>query len=103
MTLMDSKTGVRDRLDEAVGGVGGAAGRKTDGMQDTVVMIETISTILSTEPRKGLTSWASCFFLQSVGFTTLYKGELTAPPNGFARLASAVAPTRPRSVNHMSE
>jgi hypothetical protein len=57
---MDSKTGVRDRLEEAVGGVGGAAGRKMEGMQDTVVMMETIKTILSTEPRKGLTSWASC-------------------------------------------
>jgi hypothetical protein len=57
---MDSKTGVLDRLDEAVGGVGGAAGRKMEGMQDTVVMMETIRTILSTEPRKGLISWASC-------------------------------------------
>ena len=28
---------------------------------------------------------------------------LTAPPNGFAKLANAVAPTRPRSVNHISE
>lgn len=57
---MDSKTGVLDRLDEAVGGVGGAAGRKTEGMQDTVVIMETIRTILSIDPRKGLISWASC-------------------------------------------
>lgn len=27
---------------------------------------------------------------------------LTAPPKGFAREASAVAPTLPRSVNHIS-
>ena len=57
---MDSKTGVRDRPEEAVGGVGGAAGMKMEGMQDTVVMMETIKTILSTEPRKGLISCASC-------------------------------------------
>ena len=57
---MDSKTGVRDRLEEAVGGVGGVAGRKMEGMQDTVVMMETIRTILSIDPRKGLISWASC-------------------------------------------
>jgi hypothetical protein len=28
--------------------------------------------------------------------------KLTAPPNGFAKLANAVAPTRPPSVNHIS-
>lgn len=61
MTLIDSKTGVFDRLEDAVGGVGGMAGRKMDGMQDTVAIIEIIKTILSTEPRKGLMSWASCF------------------------------------------
>ena len=59
MTLIDSKTGVRDRLDEAVGGVGGAAGMRKEGRQETVVMIETIRTILSMEPRKGLMSCAS--------------------------------------------
>ena len=53
---MDSKTGVRDRLDEAVGGVGGAAGRKMDGMQEMVVTMATMRTILSTEPRNGFTS-----------------------------------------------
>ena len=61
MTLIDSKTGVFDRLEDAVGGVGGAAGRKKEGMQDTVVIIETTRTILSMGPRKGLMSWASCF------------------------------------------
>lgn len=68
MTFIDSKTGILDRLDEAVGGVGGAAGRKMDGMQDTVVMIATIKTIVSTEPRKGLTSWASWFCQCSSGW-----------------------------------
>lgn len=59
MTFMDSKTGVRDRLEDAVGGVGGAAGKKGDGMHAAVAMMETTRTILSTEPRKGLISWAS--------------------------------------------
>jgi hypothetical protein len=36
-------------------------------------------------------------------FISNLRDALTAPPNGFAKLAKAVAPTRPRSVNHISE
>lgn len=60
MTFMECRTGVRERFEEAVGGVGGAAGRKMDGMHEAVAMMATIRTILSTEPRKGLMSCASC-------------------------------------------
>jgi N-acetylglutamate synthase/N-acetylornithine aminotransferase len=83
--------------------VGGAEGRKREGMQDTVAMMEMTRTIRGMEPRKGLISCASC--VSSAPFTEIRRGcqALTAPPNGFARLARAVAATRPRSVNHISE
>lgn len=42
--------------EDADGGVGGAAGRKTDGIQATVAMIETYKTMLGTDPRSGLMS-----------------------------------------------
>ena len=45
MTLIEAKTPVLDRLEDAVGGVGGAEGRKSEGMQDTVAMMETTRTI----------------------------------------------------------
>jgi hypothetical protein len=104
---MDLKTGVLERLEEAVGGVGGAEGRKIEGRHDTLVIIATMRTILSMEPRNGLMSCAS-WVRQFRSLTcrvemVVWGGELTAPPNGFANEASAVAPTRPRSVNHMSE
>jgi hypothetical protein len=70
MTLMEANTPVLDRLEDADGGVGGAEGRKMDGMQDTVAMMETMRTILSTEPRKGLISCASLF--RSASFSGIY-------------------------------
>lgn len=51
--------GVLERLEDAVGGVGGAAGMKREGIQATVEMMETMRTMLGTEPREGLTSWAT--------------------------------------------
>ena len=57
---MEANTPVLERLEDAVGGVGGDEGRKREGMHDTVAMMETIRTILSTEPRNGLISCANC-------------------------------------------
>lgn len=79
-----ASTAVLESPDDAVGGVGGAAGMKREGIHATVAMMLTISTVDRTDPSNGLISCAN------------------APPSGFARLANAVAPTRPPSVNHMS-
>lgn len=56
--------GVFERVDEAVGGVGGADGMKRVGMLATVVIMEIIRTVLGTEPRKGFMRDASCVFGQ---------------------------------------
>jgi hypothetical protein len=59
MWRIEAKTGVFDRLEDAVGGVGGAAGMKMDGRHAAVAMMETMRTMLGIEPRKGLMSCAS--------------------------------------------
>jgi hypothetical protein len=45
--------------EEADGGDGGDAGMKKEGMQAAVAMMDTISTVVGTEPRKGLIRDAS--------------------------------------------
>jgi hypothetical protein len=102
MWRTDANTGVLDSPDDAVGGVGGAAGIKSDGMHATVDMTDMMRTMFGMEPRKGLMSCASCSSLASSSSNRCMKGRPTAPPNGFAKLANAVAPTLPPSVNHIS-
>ena len=76
-------------VEEAATGVGGLAGIKNAGMAATEEIMATYSVMGATSDgtvaRKGLINWPR------------------APPNGFARLASAVADTRPRVVNQRSE
>jgi hypothetical protein len=48
-----------ERPEEAVGGVGGAAGMKMEGMHAAVAIREMMRTVEGMEPRKGLISWAS--------------------------------------------
>ena len=70
-------------------GVGGRAGMKKEGIVTAEEMRAMYSVIFGIWPgsvaRKGSISWPR------------------APPNGFARLASAVAETRPAGVNQRSE
>ena len=96
-----ASTGVLLRPEEAVGGVGGAAGMKSEGMHAAVEMMDTMSTTEGTEPRKGFMSCASWITVLALVYQN-NKSKLTAPPNGFAKLANAVAPTLPPSVNHIS-
>lgn len=59
MCLMLFAIGILERLEEAVGGVGGDAGMKSEGIQATVAMMEMTRTMVGTSPRTGLMSWAS--------------------------------------------
>jgi hypothetical protein len=59
MWRKEASTGVFDSPDEAVGGVGGAAGMKSDGIHATVAIIEMMSTMFGMEPKEGLISCAS--------------------------------------------
>lgn len=115
MKRRDWRIGVLVTVYEADGGVGGAAGIKSEGMQAADAMMETIRTVVGTELKNGFMSDASwltwlatlflVFCLDRKKKTRDRIGEgrkLTAPPRGFAILASAVAPVRPLSVNHMS-
>jgi hypothetical protein len=53
-------TGVLEMAEDADGGEGGEPGMNKDGMQAPVAMMDTINTVLGTEPRKGLIRDASC-------------------------------------------
>lgn len=55
-----ANTGVFDTPDDAVGGVGGAVGMKSEGMHATVATMDTMRTTLGTDPRRGLISCANC-------------------------------------------
>lgn len=59
MCLIEAKTGILESPDDAVGGDGGAAGMKSEGIQATVAMMETMRTMLGTEPKEGPISCAS--------------------------------------------
>ena len=59
---------VLDIEDDAEGGVGGATGMKNEGIQAMVAIIETYKTMLGTDPRSGLMSWASCLMLDMEQF-----------------------------------
>jgi hypothetical protein len=84
IVLREVEMGVLLMADEALGGEGGDAGMKNDGIHAAVAIHDTINTVVGTSPRNGLINDAS------------------AAPNGFAKLANAVAPTLPPSVNHIS-
>ena len=79
----------RGIVEEGEAGVGGLAGRNSVGMVATEEMMATYSVMFGMssglEHRKGLISCPS------------------APPNGFASDAMAVAETRPCGENHRSE
>lgn len=72
MCLRDAKTGVLDSPDEAVGGVGGAAGMKSEGIHAAVAMMDTMRTMVGIEPRKGFMSCASCISDQTTTFSKRY-------------------------------
>lgn len=55
----EESSGVLDSPDDAVGGVGGEAGMKSDGMQATVAIIDMMSIMSGTESKAGLMSCAS--------------------------------------------
>ena len=57
---------VLDIDEDAEGGVGGATGMKNEGIQAMVAIIETYNTMLGTDPRSGLMSWASCLMLDDI-------------------------------------
>lgn len=59
MTRMDLRMGALATVQEAVGGVGGAAGMKNDGTQATDAMMDMIKTVVGTEPKNGFTSDAT--------------------------------------------
>ena len=79
----------RVSVEDGETGVGGARGMKNEGMvatEDIMAMYNVISGISEgAVARNGLISCPK------------------APPNGLAKLANAVAETRPRGVNHRSE
>lgn len=83
----------------------GIRGRRT-GIHAAVAIHDTINTVVGTSPRNGLINDASCCItLVCLLWFYLYfflKCIHTAAPNGFAKLANAVAPTLPPSVNHIS-
>lgn len=76
MCFIEALIGVFDSPDEAVGGVGGAAGMKSDGMHATVAMMATINTMFGIDPRKGLMSWASCVIPSVLRFRGQDKSNL---------------------------
>lgn len=51
--------GSLDRPDDAVGGVGGDAGMKREGMKATLAMIDTMRTMFGTVSKRGLINCAS--------------------------------------------
>lgn len=87
--LRDWRSGCFGVWLEGEQGVGGADGMKNDGTVATDEMIATYNTRFGISP--GVPA---------------HDGSINcakAPPNGFAKLMTAVAATLPRLVNHKSE
>ena len=92
---------------DADGGVGGAAGMKKDGMQVTVACGLLVRMTRQREFQEaGLTMIDIYKTMFGISEGLVAKAGSTrpakTPPNGFAREATAVALTRPRSLNHTS-
>ena len=94
--------GVFERVDEAVGGVGGVDGMKRVGMLATVAMMEIVRTVLGTEPRKGLIRDASCGSSQRKWLLkgAFRDGECGADGLGEEHRASQTSPVLPSRVPH---
>lgn len=104
-------SGVRGMADDALGGVGGAAGRKNDGIAATEDYMTKgrhgqfqVFTCFSGMRQLTMTEMYRTIFGMSEGFDA-HSESINCPnaaPNGFAKLATAVALVLPLSENQRS-
>lgn len=99
-------SGVREIVDEALGGVGGSAGRKKDGMDATLDyrIAVSIGNVRAVGEQLTMMEMYRTMFGMSDGLVAHIESTNCpiAAPSGLAKLASAVALVRPLSENQRS-